>query len=485
MLFNSYIFVLLFLPLALTGYFLCNKKSYTLGKAFLLAMSLWFYAYFNIRYLPIILASILLNYGVSRRLILSHNQKGKRLFLLLALLANFGALFYFKYYDFFIENINAVFHSNFTLKHLVLPLGISFFTFQQVSYVIDSYRGEVPLYNMLDYALFVTYFPQLIAGPIVTHDEIVPQFADTSKKRLQADNFAKGIYAFAFGLAKKVLVADTFGGAVEWGYANLEGLNASNAILLMLFYTIQIYFDFSGYCDMATGMGKMFNIDIAQNFNSPYRALDIMDFWKRWHMTLTRFFTKYVYIPLGGSHKGTLRTCLNTLIVFTLSGLWHGSNWTFLFWGLLHGVASVLNRLCKKQFDGWHPAFRWLLTFAFINIAWVYFRADSIAQGTMLLKQAASLDFGPLSSDLAGAFMSQRITAGLTRVGLSNSAALPPYAMIAFLLLALFAALSMKNTNERIEAFAPTKRRGLVAVGLLTCSILFFSGVSVFLYFNF
>lgn len=489
MLFNSYIFVLLFLPLSLIGYFLCNRKNYTLGKAFLLGMSLWFYAYFNIQYLPIIVGSILLNYACSWGLINREKTVEKRLILLVALLANFGALFYFKYYDFFIENINIVFRSSFTLKHLVLPLGISFFTFQQVSYVIDSYKGEVPQYNMLDYALFVTYFPQLIAGPIVTHDEIVPQFADTSKKHLQFESFSKGIYAFAFGLAKKVLIADTFGAAVEWGYANVEGLNSTNAILLMLFYTIQIYFDFSGYCDMATGIGKMFNIDITENFNSPYRALTIMDFWKRWHITLTRFFTKYVYIPLGGSRKGKFRTCVNTLIVFVVSGLWHGANWTFLFWGLLHGIASVINRLFKPKIESWHPAFNWLCTFLFVNVGWVYFRANSISQGTQLLKQIGKMEFGAIAENLASPFMLSEIKAfvqGLDMLGLPGSVIFAPQrTMICWLFFAIFAVLFMKNTNERIDAFKPTIGRALTSVIVLVWCILSFAGVSVFLYFNF
>lgn len=323
MLFNSYIFILLFLPVTLIGYYIFNKfKKYKLAKTFLLVMSIWFYAYFNITYLPIIITSIIFNFMIYKGM--QKDKLNKKILLIIGIIFNIGMLIYFKYFDFFIENINVLFKTDFALKHILLPLGISFFTFQQVSFVIDSYKQEVPSYKILDYALFVTFFPQLIAGPIVSHDEIVPQFEDLQNKKLNFDNFAKGIYAFTLGLAKKVLIADMFGKIVNYGFINAGGLNTTNAILVMLAYTFQIYFDFSGYCDMATGIGLMFNIKLPMNFNSPYKSLNIIEFWKKWHITLTRFFTKYVYIPLGGSKKGTARTYANIFIIFFLSGIWHG-----------------------------------------------------------------------------------------------------------------------------------------------------------------
>ena len=333
MLFNSYIFILCFFPLCLLGYFFLNKlKCYKLSLLLLLGMSLWFYGYFNPSYLLIILGSILVNYMLCVLFRLSMPKGIKKLVLAVGISLNVLLLFYYKYYDFFVSNINALFASDFALKHLLLPLGISFFTFQQISFVIDSYRGEVNKYSMLEYACFVTYFPQLIAGPIVTHDELVPQLLDQEKKQFNWDNFSRGLYIFALGLSKKVLLADTFGNAVNWGWSNLLSLNSPSAILVVLSYTIQIYFDFSGYCDMAIGIGRMMNIDLPLNFNSPYKAITIRDFWKRWHMTLTRFLTKYIYIPLGG--RGTmLKTCRNTMIVYLVSGLWHGANWTFILWG--------------------------------------------------------------------------------------------------------------------------------------------------------
>lgn len=311
MLFNSYIFILAFLPITLIVYFLLSRiHNHIYAKIWLLCCSLYFYAYFNFSYFFIIITSIIFNYCMN--LLLCPRSKKftpfalkkpfRLMVIVLALVVNVGILFYFKYFDFFITNINSVFGTSFNLMHLVLPLGISFFTFQQLSFVLDSYKKKVPAYNFVDYALFVSFFPQLIAGPIVLHNEIVPQFADPANRRFNNQNFSEGIMAFAIGLFKKAIIADTFSKIVTWGYgSDITTLNSTNALLVMLAYTIQIYFDFSGYCDMATGIGRMFNIRITMNFNSPYKALTIVDFWKRWHITLTRFFTNYLYYPLGGN----------------------------------------------------------------------------------------------------------------------------------------------------------------------------------------
>lgn len=491
MLFNSYIFVLLFLPLSLLGYFLLNRiKKYSLSKAWLLCMSLWFYAYFNVIYLPIIVGSIFINFSINYLFFKIEKQTLRKLLLALAVLINIGVLFYFKYYGFFIENINTAFSMSVHFEKLILPLGISFFTFQQLSYIIDSYSKKVPNYNLLDYALFVTFFPQLIAGPIVTHDEIVPQFEDESKKKLNFDNLAKGIMAFSFGLAKKVIIADTFGNAANWGFSNISALDSTNAIITMLAYTIQIYFDFSGYCDMATGIGLMFNIDIPINFNSPYKALTITDFWSRWHITLTRFFTAYIYIPLGGNRKGALRTYCNIFIVFLVSGLWHGANWTFVFWGVLHGVASVITRIFDKKIDKLHPAFNWLVTFGFINLSWIYFRADTIALGSQMIKSISKMNFGPINFNLVAPFnltelifFMDIVFSKLTGVNLFS---FYPYLFFAcFFFFAIIAILVMKNTNERVNNFRPTLIYSVTSVIFLVWSILSFSGVSTFLYFNF
>ncbi len=309
MLFNSYVFVLAFLPITLIGYYSFNKipnVGNAIAKSWLLAASLFFYGYFNWSYLAIIVISIAVNYILSQIMLRSDKTLYRKIAYALGLILNIGCLFYYKYYDFFISNINAVFKTSFMLTNVILPLGISFFTFQQLSYVIDSYQKKVPQYNILDYSLFVTFFPQLIAGPIVLHNEVVPQFADKTNQRFNYDNFGKGIYAFSIGLAKKVLLADTFGIIANWGFGTIDTLGTVNAFLVMLAYTLQIYLDFSGYSDMAIGLGYMFNIELPMNFNSPYKAITVVDFWKRWHITLTRFFTAYIYIPLGGNRGGVL-----------------------------------------------------------------------------------------------------------------------------------------------------------------------------------
>lgn len=268
---------------------------------YLLLMSLWFYGYFNIKYLILILGSISINYCGYRALLKDNTNNSVRKIILIGMIFfNLGLLFYYKYFNFFIENVNTLFQTEYALRDILLPMGISFFTFQQLSFIIDSYKRKVPQYNLLNYAVYVSYFPQLVAGPIVRYDEVLPQLNDFNKKKLDWDNLSDGFVIFILGLAKKMLIADVFGKAVDWGYGNLSIISSGEAYLIMLAYTMQIYFDFSGYCDMAIGIAKMMNIELPMNFNSPYKAKSIPEFWNRWHMTLTRFLTEYVYIPLGG-----------------------------------------------------------------------------------------------------------------------------------------------------------------------------------------
>lgn len=340
MTFNSYIFILLFLPLCLLGYFALNRfRHYRLGMLLLLGMSFWFYGYFNPKYLLIICCSVFVNYIIYRllhKMSVKYVMAKRKMIFLIGLIFNLGLLGYFKYMDFFIENVNLIFKTDFTLRNILLPLGISFFTFQQISFITDVYKARGGItYSFLEYAVYVTYFPQLVAGPIVTHDMLVPQLQDENRKHINFDYMSKGIALFTLGLAKKVLFADIFGNYVNLAYRDVYGLNTLTAFFAMLAYTFQIYFDFSGYSDMAIGLGWMMNIDLPVNFDSPYKALSVTEFWRRWHMTLTAFFTKYVYIPLGGNRKGTIRTYINIFIVFLFSGLWHGAGWTFVLWGVM------------------------------------------------------------------------------------------------------------------------------------------------------
>lgn len=477
MLFNSYIFILAFLPVTLAGYFGLARlfRKLPLNKVWLVGCSLVFYAYFNVRYLPIIVLSILVNYALSQGMLAARGKGVRALLLAVGLLGNLGVLGYYKYYDFFVQNVNALAGTSFVLHRLVLPLGISFFTFQQLSYVIDSYKRTVPRYGLIDYSLFVTFFPQLIAGPIVLHSEIVPQFADPENRRFRFENFAPGLYAFALGLFKKVIVADTFAKVAEWGFGPGQALNTPEAWFVAFAFAFQLYFDFSGYCDMAMGLGRMFNINIPQNFNSPYKAQNIKEFWQRWHITLSRFFTNYIYFPMGGSRKGTSRTCANLMVVFLVSGLWHGAGWLFILWGALHGLMSVLYRVFRKQFDRLHPALSWLITFLFVVIAWVFFRATDMQSAMTVLRAMFTMNFGPLSASITNVFT---LPMGLH----------PGYNAIVteiWYALALFGVLGLPNTFELTDRFKPTFGRAALTVALLTVSILSLSGVSVFLYYNF
>ncbi len=498
MLFNSYIFIFLFLPITLMGWYLFNsQKAYTLAKYFLAGMSLWFYAYFNYYYLIIIVASILGNYLISYLMKFSHTKLTSRIGLIIGLLFNFSFLFYFKYYDFFFENINALFHTDFTLKHILLPLGISFFTFQQVSFIVDRCTGKAEHYAFADYITFVTFFPQLIAGPIVLYKEMMPQFEDTSNRRFCADNFAKGITLFTLGLGKKVLLADVLALPVNYGFCNAYLLDTPSTLLMILAYTFEIYFDFSGYSDMAMGLAKMFNIELPMNFDSPYKACSVKELWQRWHITLSRFFIQYVYIPLGGSRKGRIRTLINTFLVFFLSGLWHGANWTYVAWGTMQGLLVVWDNLGIVGVKGSNdkvPAkfyiprwLGWVFTFGFFNLSLFFFRSESMAQAFQMFKnigmfKATGVIYKMVATlDIPEFYIVKQV------INLANPALLNYAYLALFLLLLVISAfiISRKNAVQIVKETTLNKKMCLVTVLLLTWCIISFSQVSTFIYFNF
>lgn len=499
MLFNSYIFIFLFFPLCLLGYYgLIHWNKKRAAQLFLLAMSFWFYGYFQVKYLLIMLFSIAVNYCFHR--LLSKNASRKLLFC--AITVNLGVLFYFKYFDFFVENINALTGASFALRHVLLPLGISFFTFQQIGFIVDTYRGEVKDCGLLPYALFVAFFPQLIAGPIVTQAEMLPQFSRMGEKRFDWEKFAKGYALFVMGLFKKVILADTLGAGVDYGYANIAILGRADALVVIVAYSLQLYFDFSGYCDMARGIGRMLGLEIPVNFHSPYQAVNIVDFWKRWHITLNRFFTSYVYIPLGGNRRGRGRMYLNFLIVFFLSGFWHGAGWNFIVWGMLHGVLYVLTRwyLDKKAHyqsgrrqRQAHPVSNGkimtsvsrIAVFLYVSAAWVYFRAADIAQANAMLMTAIKGSVQKLSYELAECFQLDELWYVLKVCRLDRfdySRYLPMLFMLAAgLALAMFG----KNAAQRADRMKG-KAVSAVALGaVFVWCVLSFSRVSAFLYFNF
>ncbi len=484
MLFNSYTFVLLFLPLCIIGYYILNyNKKYEYGLVFLVIMSLWFYGYYNLWYLFIIIGSVFLNYLLYRVMQKVSGKKTRKTIMIVGLIANLMILGYFKYTDFLIKSANFVFKAEIPLLKIALPLGISFFTFQQLSFIVDVYENKDIHYGFFEYACFVTFFPQLVAGPIVTHDEVVPQFQDLQKKKIDWDKMAQGIYIFAIGLSKKVLIADMFGKAANIGFSDIRSLDTTNAVITVLAYTIQIYFDFSGYCDMAIGIGNMLNIDLPLNFNSPYKALTITEFWDRWHMTLTRFFTKYIYIPLGGNRRGWARTYINIFIVFFLSGLWHGAGINFIIWGMGHGCFSIFTRHFKKYFNRLHPALNWIITFSFVNIMWVFFRAGSLKDALHLINRIAQGSFGTINTKISNAFYIDEIRVLLDRTAVIQK--YPYFSMFLFFLLAGWMLLGCENSYEKMKEFKPTKGRLISSLILMVWSVFSFSGVSTFLYFNF
>ena len=355
MLFNSFEFIFIFLPVSFFVYFYLNHKRLTIAsRAWLVFSSLFFYGWWNIAYLPLILVSILFNYTITNTMAeYDENKKNyfsKRSLLKIALVFNIGFLGYFKYMDFFIENINMVFDSDIGLLYLALPLAISFFTLQQIAFVVDSYEGLVKEKSFLDYTVFVTFFPQLIAGPIVHHKEMMPQFANIRNKVKRYKNISLGLLIFSIGLFKKVVIADTFAIWASYGFDTATTLNVFEAWATSLSYAFQLYFDFSGYTDMAIGAALLFNIKIPINFNSPYKALSIIDFWQRWHISLSNFIGTYVYTPIIRSfnklnfHKAMFATILTFIIV----GLWHGASWMFVIFGTLHGIALTINHYWKR-----------------------------------------------------------------------------------------------------------------------------------------
>jgi len=396
MLFNSYEFIFVFLPITFFVYFYLSHRRLTkASKGFLICSSLFFYSWWNVAYLPIILASMIFNYAIGRSLNITCNNKSKdssrRSILFFGVFLNLSLLGYFKYANFFIENINIAFGVNVGSLNLLLPLAISFFTFQQIAYLVDSYKQETKEYDFLNYALFVTFFPQLISGPIVHHKEMMPQFAKIRNKVKNYRNIAIGLFIFSIGLFKKVVIADTFAVWATQGFDVATTLNLFEAWIASLSYTFQLYFDFSGYTDMAIGLALLFNIRLPVNFNSPYKATNIQDFWRRWHITLSRFLRDYVYIPLGGNKKGSFRTYNNLMVTFVIGGLWHGAGWTFVFWGFLHGLALIIQRLWEKLGLKLWTWLAWLITFNFVNVAWVFFRANEWEDAIRILSAMFSL----------------------------------------------------------------------------------------------
>ncbi len=480
--FNSYIFILLYLPVMVTGYFVLNRFHLLAGKVFLILMSAVFYIYGGLNIAVITGASILLNY-----LLVSLLEKAgtyKKALLVSDIAANVLLLFYFKYFNFLLETLNGSLGTDYTLRNIILPLGISFLTFQQIMYAVNVYKKDIQQVNVLDYLAYILYFPKVLMGPLVEPADLIAQINDPALKKVNWDNIASGLKTFSYGLFKKMLLADTFSAAVSWGFSNVEAATAMDCFLVMLSYTFEIYFDFSGYSDMATAVSHMLNIRLPINFDSPYKALSIRDFWKRWHISLTGFLTKYIYIPLGGSKKGKARTYLNTMIVFLVSGIWHGANWTFLLWGAIHGILSVFDRIFENKKRNLMEAVRWAGTFFAVNLLWLLFRADSIAQwGNILAKMFTFQDMN-VSSGLLAEFLLPEISILLQVLHLSHlHETVRGFNLAVFVAVSFFLCLVPANNYKKLQKNNWISM--VFAAIAFVWAFLCLSGEAVFVYFSF
>ena len=470
MLFNSYGFIFLFLPVALLGYFGLNHfKQITLGKMWLIAASLYFYSYWNIKNLPLLLTSILVNYVIGQYLQKDISWK-KNLFRF-GLVFNVGLLFFFKYAGLI------------GFAKIALPLGISFFTLQQIGFLVDAYEGLNTEKSFLDYTVFVSFFPQLISGPIGHFQHLMPQIENPENKRFNIDQFSLGLFVFCLGLTKKVLISEAFASWAKPGFEAGATLDFLAAWKTSLSYTFQLYYDFSGYTDMAIGIGHMFNVKLPHNFNSPFRSKSVIEFWSRWHMTLSQFINTYVFTPLvRAMPKITFRnTMIATFLAMFIAGVWHGAGWTFVVYGAIHGAALVVNHIRKKKkkkFPGW---LAWLLTFNFINISFVIFRAHEMSDAIRVLKGMFGLNGVILPR------IGIKSVGALKDFGFKVGSYLYPddYFLIVMFVGVFWAIHKLHNTSELEKTFKPQTKVAM-ACGIAFVLCLFgMNRITEFIYFNF
>lgn len=470
MLFNSYSFILLFLPIILAGYYLISSKKLQLW--FLLLASLFFYCYWSTSYVFLLLFTVILDFYIARKISQTDQKKKRKSLLLISIISNLSILGFFKYFNFFAESVNGLFSLAGVAKqlpytHLLLPIGISFYTFQSMSYVIDVYRRTSDSHaNLLEFAGYVTLFPHQISGPLVRHNVIVPQLENSTTYNYYSENFWRGCYFFIFGLSKKMLIADRISLVVDPLIQGMGTTSNLEALLAMLGYTIQLYFDFSGYSDMAVGLGLMMNIKFPQNFNSPYKSNSITEFWQRWHISLSSWLRDYLYISLGGNREGEGKTYRNLFLTMAIGGLWHGASWTYVVWGCFHGVLLIIER-CFKSFGlniKSPNVLKWLITFSFINIGWVLFRSPNLSVAKIWLMKAL--------------FLTHEHTFDLAVIAVRNKDR-----FFVALGVGLLGALAMKNTSQMM--FKSTILRSILLGFLLALCLMYMGEESPFLYFQF
>lgn len=489
MLFNSYAFIFLFLPLVAAVYFLLNKYfPAKWARLFLLTASLSFMSFWNVIFTLVLVFSVIFNFTFGSVLFsaIKKDLKSKKPIFITAITANILYLGFFKYYNFFLANINAVFASHIESLHILLPIGISFYTFMQIAWLTDIYRTGKYRYDFISYCLYATFFPYIVSGPIAYHHEIIPQFQEEEKLCFNVSNLCKGLFIFSIGLAKKTVLADTLAVIANGGFSTANQLTFVEAWLTSLSYIMQLYFDFSGYTDMAIGAALVFNIKIPANFNSPYKSLSMREIWQRWHITLSRFLRDYIYIPLGGNRNGESRAFINVTLTFLIGGLWHGAAWTFVFWGFLHGIGLYINRLWAKTGIRMNKAVAWFLTINFFNFTCVFFRAESWDDAFKVLKGMAGLNGILVSPRLAEIPFWQKMTIIGVRFGewRANLPGAETYVYFLCILLIPFVLLT-NNSNELMNKFSPNWKNALTVSLMIIVGLLLLNNSSSFLYFNF
>jgi len=489
-LFNSYSFIFIFLPLIIIIYFLSHKYlSAKLARLFLLISSLAFMSLWNIRFAAVLIFSVLFNYILGLALsnsISTANNVRTKIIIVFAIGGNILLLGFFKYANFFLANINYFFSTQVSLLNLIIPIGISFYTFMQIAWLVDIYRHGGFRYNFISYFIFVTFFPYVISGPIAQHQEIIPQLESDKAGKFNAANLCQGLFIFAIGLFKKTAIADTLAIIANGGFDAVSALSFTEAWLTSLSFTMQLYFDFSGYTDMAIGIALVFNIKLPANFSSPYKALDIREFWHRWHITLSRFLREYIYIPLGGNRSSETRTMINLMLTFLIGGLWHGAAWTFVFWGFLHGAALVVQRLWMKTGFHLNKVLAWFLTFNFVNIAWVFFRAKDWDDALNIIKGMAGLNGIFISPHQADNPFWQKLTVLGIKFGQWRANLPDTENFIYFLCLALIPfVLLTKNSNQLSDKYSPNWINSMATAFMMAYGLLLLNQATVFLYFKF
>ncbi len=482
MLFNSYGFMLLFLPIFLAAYFLIrtyikdHKKKEGMLNLLMILGSLVFYGLFDFRNTVIFCMSIFLNINAINIIRMKKNSKVR---LGICVAANVAILCFFKF------------------RGTFFPVAISFYTFNQISYLIDLYRGDIEEHDLMNYLIYILFFPKILQGPLMNYSDFMGGLKKAYDEDLDWEKIMRGMLLLSIGMFKKVILADTFAKAVDYGFSSIPNLGRMEAILSAVFYSFQLYFDFSGYCDVAAAICLMMGFELALNFNSPYKAVDIDDFWDRWHITLTKFFTKYVYIPLGGNRKGRLRTYENIFTVFLLSGIWHGNGLTFVVWGIMHGILSIITRIVKnkkkasgekaqsKSVSVCKRIFGIIFTYAYVTAAWVFFRAEKISDALLLFKRMAVGGIRPFYSTFADGFNLDEIWYVIKVTPLMKLSFAWDICLWLFLIVGAGIIFLGKNAVSYSKECKINLGTTVLTAVLLVWSIISFSGVSTFLYMNF